>query len=256
MRRRWALDHRRLGGLLLRVTPSFAIAFIAGLLSFLSPCVLPLIPSYVGFLTGLTLEELEVRRGTALLHAIWFVAGFSVVFVALGATASALGVVLLHSQVWIGRVGGVIVILFGLYLLGILRPAFLMRDRRIELARKPLGYAGSALVGVTFGAAWTPCIGPILGAILTMAAAQASLALGAGLLTAYALGLAVPFLVAAVALDRFLVWFQKFRPYLVWVERVAGVLLIVLGLLLVTDRFTLLASWLQGLTPEFLKSRL
>jgi len=238
------------------VTPSFAIAFIAGLLSFLSPCVLPLIPSYVGFLTGLTLEELEVRRGTALLHAIWFVAGFSLVFVALGATASALGVVLLHSQVWIGRVGGVIVILFGLYLLGILRPAFLMRDRRIELARKPLGYAGSALVGVTFGAAWTPCIGPILGAILTMAAAQASLARGAGLLTAYALGLAVPFLVAAVALDRFLVWFQKFRPYLVWVERVAGVLLIVLGLLLVTDRFTLLASWLQGLTPELLKSRL
>jgi len=238
------------------VTPSFAIAFIAGLLSFLSPCVLPLIPSYVGFLTGLTLEELEVRRGTALLHAIWFVAGFSLVFVALGATASALGVVLLHSQVWIGRVGGVIVILFGLYLLGILRPAFLMRDRRIELARKPLGYAGSALVGVTFGAAWTPCIGPILGAILTMAAAQGSLALGAGLLTAYALGLAVPFLLAAMALDRFLVWFQKFRPYLVWVERVAGVLLIVLGLLLVTDRFTLLASWLQGLTPAFLKSRL
>ena len=238
------------------MTPSFAIAFIAGLLSFLSPCVLPLIPSYVGFLTGLTLEELELRRGTALLHAIWFVAGFSVVFVALGATASALGVVLLHSQVWIGRVGGAIVILFGLYLLGVLRPAFLMRDRRIELARKPLGYAGSALVGVTFGAAWTPCIGPILGAILTMAAAQASLVLGAGLLTAYALGLAVPFLLAAVALDRFLVWFQKFRPYLVWVERVAGVLLIVLGLLLVTDRFTLLASWLQGLTPEFLKSRL
>jgi cytochrome c-type biogenesis protein len=240
----------------LRVTPSFAIAFIAGLLSFLSPCVLPLIPSYVGFLTGLTLEELEVRRGTAVVHAVWFVAGFSLVFVALGATASAVGVVLLHSQVWIGRVGGVIVILFGLYLIGVLRPAVLMRERRIEFARKPLGYAGSALVGVTFGAAWTPCIGPILGAILTMAAAQASLVQGAGLLTAYALGLAVPFLLAAAALDRFLVWFQRFRPYLVWVERIAGILLIVLGLLLVTDRFTLLASWLQGLTPEFLKSRL
>ena len=238
------------------MTPSLAIAFIAGLLSFLSPCVLPLIPSYVGFLTGLTLKELEVRRGTALLHAIWFVAGFSLVFIALGATASALGVALLHSQVWIGRAGGVVVILFGLYLLGVLRPAVLMRERRIGLARKPLGYAGSALVGVTFGAAWTPCIGPILGAILTMAAAQASLAQGAGLLTAYALGLAVPFLIAAVALDRFLVWFQKFRPYLVWVERIAGVLLILLGILLVTDRFTLLASWLQGLTPEFLKSRL
>ena len=238
------------------MTPSFAIAFIAGLLSFLSPCVLPLIPSYVGFLTGLTLEELEVRRGTALVHAVWFVAGFSLVFVALGATASALGVVLLHSQVWIGRVGGVVVVLFGLYLIGVLRPAALMRERRIELARKPLGYAGSALVGVTFGAAWTPCIGPILGAILTMAAAQTSLARGAGLLTAYALGLAVPFLLAAAALDRFLVWFQKFRPYLVWVDRIAGILLIVLGVLLVTDRFTLLASWLQGLTPAFLKSRL
>ncbi|HYL21868.1 MAG TPA: cytochrome c biogenesis protein CcdA [Gemmatimonadales bacterium] len=238
------------------MTPSFAIAFIAGLLSFLSPCVLPLIPSYVGFLTGLTLEELEVRRGTALVHAVWFVAGFSLVFVALGVTASALGVALLHSQVWIGRVGGVVVVLFGLYLIGVLRPAALMRERRIELARKPLGYAGSALVGVTFGAAWTPCIGPILGAILTMAAAQASLARGAGLLTAYALGLAVPFLLAAAALDRFLVWFQKFRPYLVWVDRIAGILLIVLGVLLVTDRFTLLASWLQGLTPEFLKSRL
>ena len=235
---------------------SFVVAFTAGLLSFLSPCVLPLIPSYVGFLTGLTLEELEVRRGTALLHALWFVAGFSVIFIALGATASALGVLLLRSQVWIGRIGGVVVILFGLYLLGVLRPGLLMRERKVQLARKPLGYLGSAFVGVTFGAAWTPCIGPILGAILTLAAAQASVGHGAALLTAYSAGLALPFLVTALALDRFLAWFQRFRPYLAWVERVAGILLILLGLLLVTDRFTLLASWLQGLTPEFLKSRL
>ena len=238
------------------MTPSFALAFVAGLLSFLSPCVLPLIPSYVGFLTGLTLEELEVRRGTALAHALWFVAGFSLIFIALGATASALGVLLLRSQVWIGRIGGVVVILFGLYLLGVLRPALLMRERKVQLARKPLGYLGSAFVGVTFGAAWTPCIGPILGAILTLAAAQASVGHGAALLTAYSAGLALPFVVTALALDRFLAWFQRFRPYLVWVERIAGGLLILLGLLLVTDRFTLLASWLQGLTPEFLKSRL
>jgi len=238
------------------VTPSFALAFVAGLLSFLSPCVLPLIPSYVGFLTGLTLEELEVRRGTALAHALWFVAGFSLIFIALGATASALGVLLLRSQVWIGRIGGVVVILFGLYLLGVLRPALLMRERKVQLARKPLGYLGSAFVGVTFGAAWTPCIGPILGAILTLAAAQASVGHGAALLTAYSAGLALPFVVTALALDRFLAWFQRFRPYLVWVERIAGGLLVLLGLLLVTDRFTLLASWLQGLTPEFLKSRL
>ena len=238
------------------MTPSFAIAFVAGLLSFLSPCVLPLIPSYVGFLTGLTLDELEVRRGTALLHAAWFVAGFSAVFIALGATASALGVWLLHSQVWIGRVGGIVVILFGVYLLGVLRPAWLLRERRLQLARKPWGYAGSAAVGISFGAAWTPCIGPILGAILTLAATEGSAGHGAGLLGAYALGLAVPFLAAALALDRFLGWFQRFRPYLPWVERSAGALLIILGLLLVTDRFTLLASWLQGLTPAFLKSRL
>lgn len=238
------------------MTPSFALAFVAGLLSFLSPCVLPLIPSYVGFLTGLTLEELEVRRGTALAHALWFVAGFSLIFIALGATASALGVLLLRSQVWIGRIGGGVVILFGLYLLGVLRPAVLMRERKVQLARKPLGYLGSAFVGVTFGAAWTPCIGPILGAILTLAAAQASVGHGAALLTAYSAGLALPFMVTALALDRFLAWFQRFRPYLVWVERIAGGLLILLGLLLVTDRFTLLAGWLQGLTPEFLKSRL
>jgi len=238
------------------VIPTVGLAVAAGLLSFLSPCVLPLIPSYVGFLTGLSLEQLEVRRGTALVHALWFVTGFSLIFVALGATASVLGVLLLRYQVWIGRLGGVLVILFGLYLLGVLRPQFLLQQRQIQLARKPVGYVGSAIVGVTFGAAWTPCIGPILGAILTLAAAQASVGHGIALLAAYSVGLAMPFLATALALDRFLVWFQRFRPYLVWVDRVAGLLLLALGLLLVTDRFTLLATWLQGLTPAALKSRL
>ncbi len=235
---------------------SLAVAFAAGVLSFLSPCVLPLIPSYVGFLTGMTAEELQVRRGTALLHAVWFVGGFTLIFVALGASASALGVALLASQHWIARIGGVLVILFGLYLLGVLRPAFLMRERRVHLARKPLGYLGSSLAGVAFGAAWTPCIGPILGGILTLAATRASVGQGTALLGVYALGLAIPFLATAFALDRFLVWFQRVRPYILWVERVAGALLILLGLLLVTDRFTLLAGYLQGLTPEFLRSRL
>jgi len=235
---------------------SLFVAFAAGLLSFLSPCVLPLIPSYVGFLTGLSAEELQLRRGTALLHAVWYVAGFGLIFILLGASASALGALFLRSQVWIARVGGVLVILFGTYLLGMLRPAFLMRERRIHLVRKPLGYVGSSVAGVAFGAAWTPCIGPILGAILTLAATRSSIAQGMGLLAVYTLGLALPFLLTALALDRFLVWFQRFRPYLVWVERVSGVLLILLGILLVTDRFTLLANWLQGLTPEFLRSKL
>src|SRR3989449_10237718 len=121
----------------------------------------------------MTVEEVERRRGTALLHAVWFVAGFSLVFVLLGAGASAVGHVLRDYQFWLGRIGGVLLILFGIYLLGILRPAFLMREWRIELARKPLGYFGSRVVGFTFGAAWTPCIGPILGGILTLAATQA-----------------------------------------------------------------------------------
>lgn len=235
---------------------SFAVAFLAGLLSFLSPCVLPLIPSYVGFLTGMTVEELQARRGTAVLHALWFVGGFSLIFMGLGASASALGAFLLQYQVWLGRIGGVLVILFGLYLLGILRPAFLMRERRVELARKPLGLFGSGLVGLAFGAAWTPCIGPILGAILTLAATRGSVTQGTALLSVYALGLAIPFLLTAFALDRFLLWFRHFRAYIIWVERVSGALLLVLGILLVTDRFTLLAGYLQGLTPAFLKSRL
>src|SRR3989442_5000837 len=138
VRGRRSVDARGLGGLLLRVTPSFAIAFAAGLLSFLSPCTLPLIPSYVGFLTGLSADQLEVRRGTALLHALAFVAGFSGVFIALGASASALGALLLHWQVWIGRIGGVLVILFGLYLLRVVQPAFLTRERRLQLAHQAI----------------------------------------------------------------------------------------------------------------------
>jgi cytochrome c-type biogenesis protein len=235
---------------------SFAVALAAGLLSFLSPCVLPLIPSYVGFLTGMSVEELQVRRGTALLHALWFVAGFSLIFMALGASASALGYLLGQYQLWIGRVGGVLVIFFGLYLLGVLRPAFLMRERSIQLSHKPLGYMGSALVGFAFGAAWTPCVGPILGGILTLAASRGTVGQGTALLGVYALGLAIPFLFTAVALDRFLVWFQRFRSYIRWVDRIAGAILVVLGLLLVTDRFTVLAGYLTRLTPEFLRSRL
>ena len=235
---------------------SFIIALGAGILSFLSPCVLPLIPSYIGFLTGMSVDQLEVRRGTALLHALWFVAGFSLIFLILGATASALGALFNQYQGWIGRIGGVLLIFFGLYLIGVLRPAFLMRERSFHFNQKPVGYLGSALVGVAFGAAWTPCIGPILGGVLTLAAARATMGEGVALLGAYALGLAIPFVLTAVALDRFLVWFQRFRPYIVWVDRVAGVVLIALGILLVTDRFTLLAGYLQGLTPEFLRSRL
>lgn len=233
-----------------------AIAFGAGLASFLSPCVLPLIPSYITFITGMTLDDVPRARRVALVHALLFVLGFSLIFLALGASATLIGRLLVTYRVWISRVGGLLVLAFGLYLLGLFKLDAFARERRIHITDKPLGYLGTVVVGIAFGAGWTPCIGPILGAILTLAATRSSVAQGTALLAVYSLGLALPFLLTAFALDRFLVWFQRFRPFLVWVERISGILLILLGILLVTDRFTLLANWLQGLTPEFLRSRL
>jgi cytochrome c-type biogenesis protein len=233
-----------------------AVAFAAGLLSFLSPCVLPLVPSYVGFLTGMTLPEMENRRRVALLHALFFVAGFSLVFILLGASATALGRALNYYQVWLQRIGGLLIIGFGLVCLGVLKPAWLTQERRLQLEHKPVGYLGSALVGMAFGAGWTPCIGPVLGAILGLAATSADLSRGMLLLAVYSAGLAVPFLIAAVAVEQFLDWFQRFRRYLPWVMRISGALLVLVGVLLLTGEFTRMAGWLQTLTPEFLRRQL
>jgi len=234
----------------------FAVAFAAGVLSFLSPCVLPLVPSYLGFVTGMTLEEISGRRRLAMLHSALFVAGFSLVFVLLGASATALGSALKYYQVWLQRVGGVLIIAFGLYAMGVIKLRFLMQEQRVHLDRKPLGYLGSVLVGMAFAAGWTPCIGPILGGILGMAATQGDVAHGTALLATYSAGLAVPFLVATWAMEGFLDWFQRFRRYLPWVTRLSGALLVFVGLLMVTGEFTRLAGWLQGLTPAFLRGRL
>ena len=234
----------------------FVVAFMAGLLSFLSPCVLPLVPSYVGFITGMTLPEMAGRRRVALTHALLFVLGFSLIFVILGASATALGQALNYYQVWLQRVGGVLIILFGLLCLGVFKVGLLNQERRVHLERKPVGYLGSALVGMAFGAGWTPCIGPVLGGILGLAATTNDVARGMQLLAAYSAGLAVPFLIAAVAVESFLDWFQRFRRYLPWVMRLSGILLIVVGVLLVTGEFTRLAGWLQGLTPDFLREKL
>jgi cytochrome c-type biogenesis protein len=234
----------------------FMVAFLAGLLSFLSPCVLPLVPSYVGFITGMTLPEVTGRRRAALTHALLFVAGFSLVFVLLGASATALGRALNYYQVWLQRVGGVLIILFGLLCLGVFKVGLLTQERRLHLERKPVGYLGSLLVGMAFAAGWTPCIGPVLGGILGLAATSSDVTRGMQLLAAYSAGLALPFLIAAVAIDSFLDWFQRFRRFLPWVMRVSGVMLIVVGVLLVTGEFTRLAGWLQSLTPDFLRERL
>lgn len=234
----------------------FMVAFAAGVLSFLSPCVLPLVPSYIGFVAGMSAPEAVSRRRLAVLHSGLFVLGFSIVFMLLGVTATALGQMLNAYQVWLQRIGAVLIIAFGLYCLGIFRLGFLEREQRIHLEDKPVGYLGSVLVGMAFAAGWTPCIGPVLGGILGLAATQADMSRGLVLLGAYSLGLAVPFLLAAFALDSFLNWFKNFRRHLGVVQKASGVLLIVVGVLLLTGEFTKLAGWLQTLTPEFLRERL
>lgn len=238
------------------VTLGALIAFSAGLLSFLSPCVLPLIPSYVTFITGMSLDEVQHARRAALVHALLFIFGFTLIFLALGATASVFGRVLLAARDWISRVGGALIIVFGLYLLGVFNIRAFSQERRVHLANKPVGYLGTVLVGIAFGAGWTPCIGPILGSILIYTSSAADLGRGLVLLSMYSLGLAIPFLLAAVAINRFLAAFARFRSAMVWVNRVGGVLLIVIGVLLLTNYFTLLAGYLQAITPEALRSRI
>jgi cytochrome c-type biogenesis protein len=239
-------------------TPALGIliAFLGGLLSFLSPCVLPLVPSYLGFVTGLTFDEMSGRRRIAMVHAALFVLGFTLIFLLFGASATALGRVLKYYDVWLQRVGGALIVVFGLYCLGVLRLGFLDRDARVHIDRKPLGYLGSVLVGMAFAAGWTPCIGPVLGGILGLAATQEQLGRGMVLLASYSMGLAVPFLVAAFAVETFLDWFQRFRKHLRWIQRVSGLLLLLVGILLMTGQFTRMAAWLQSLTPAFLRSRL
>jgi len=232
------------------------ISFTAGLLSFLSPCVLPLIPSYVSFITGLSLDDVQRSRRVTLVHSLLFIAGFTIVFLILGATATVLGQVLLRQRDWVGRIGGVLVIVLGLYLLGVFNIGVLGADRRVHIANKPLGYLGTLLVGMAFAAGWTPCIGPILGGVLTYTASSADLNRGLVLLFAYSLGLAVPFLLAALMIDRFMELFQRYRGALVWMSRASGVLLVIVGLLMITGSMTVLSAWLQRFTPEMLRSRL
>lgn len=231
---------------------SVGMAFLAGLVSFLSPCVLPLVPSYVTYVTGMTLNELTTQgqiaaRRRAALHAGLFVLGFGLVFVALGATATMLGATLRRSLPLIQQVGGVVIALFGLYLLGVLRLPVLMRERRVQLASKPAGLAGTVVAGAAFGAGWTPCVGPVLASILLYSGMQATMLQGILLLVAYTLGLGLPFFVSAVGLNWYLAGAKHLRRWLVPLERAAGALLILAGVLLFTGRFTILSNFLAGL---------
>jgi cytochrome c-type biogenesis protein len=234
------------------------VAMLAGLLSFLSPCVLPLLPSYISFIAGVSFEELQGRvansrtRRAILVNSLCFVAGFSLVFVALGAGATLVGQALFTHQSLIRRIGGALVILMGLYVAGWLRIPFLMREWRAELHNRPAGYLGALLTGITFAAGWTPCIGPILGSILTLASMSQTASTGIVMLAAYSFGLAVPFLASSLAMDRFLIFFDRFKRFLPVVTKASGVILILVGVLLFTDYFAVLSRLAFSLTPEWL----
>jgi cytochrome c-type biogenesis protein len=230
---------------------SLIAAFSAGLLSFVSPCVLPLVPSYISYITGLSVEQLtdaseRVKfKKAIILNSLLFIAGFSSVFIAFGASASLLGQVLITYQDHIRRFGGALIVLFGLYLLGILNLNFLKMEHRFQFRSRPAGYLGSYLIGVAFAAGWTPCVGPVLGSILLYAGTTDSLASGVVLLTAYSLGLGLPLFLTALGVDRFLAYFKEVRMYLWGVSTVSGVLLVIVGVMIYANSLTTVTSFLE-----------
>lgn len=229
-------------------------SFLAGITTFLSPCVLPLIPAYLSFITGYSLDELKegernlkpllrrsaTHRQALILNTVFFVSGFTVVFILLGASATYLGSFLKEKRDFLRIIGGIVIILLGLHLTGIYRFKFLYQEKRIHLKSKPLGYIGSFIAGLAFASGWTPCVGPILSSILILASTQETVTKGIILLFAYSLGLGIPFFLVVLAVNRFLLLFAKAKKFIRSTEIIAGVILIFLGILLVTNRLHLL----------------
>ncbi len=237
------------------------VAFSAGLFSFLSPCVLPLFPSYLSFITGMSVDRLTAdadasERSRVLGHSAAFVAGFTVVFVSLGASFSAAGQFFFDYRDAIRIGGGLLIVVFGLYIAGVLRIGVFGRYAQVSLKNKPAGFLGSFAVGLTFAIGWTPCVGPVLGSILTLAGNDRTVQQGVALLLAYSAGLGVPFLLFSLALGRFLRFFKGYRPFIPTVERVAGVLLVAVGALVASNYYVVLNSWAISLTPDWLLKRL
>lgn len=232
---------------------SFTLAFLAGVFSFLSPCVLPLVPSYVSFITGMSFEDLTGSadrkrvRNLTITNSLVFISGFSAVFIALGASSSAAGLILFQYQEWIRIIGGILIIIFGLFIAGFLKLDFLMRERKVRLGGKPAGYIGTFAIGMTFAAGWTPCIGPILGSILLFASAKGSAVYGIKLLSVYSLGLALPFFISSLAINSFLSYSKKFQRYMRVIMIISGILLIAFGIILLLNRL----KDIVGLLPDF-----
>lgn len=229
-------------------------AFIAGLISFLSPCVLPLIPGYISFISGASLKELtgpetiKEARKKAVINSIFFVLGFSVVFISLGASATAIGKLLVLYKRPLSIIAGIIIIILGLHMTGIIRIPALYSEKRIQINTKPLNFLGAFVIGIAFAFGWTPCIGPILAGILTVAAAQETVWRGILLLSMYSLGLAIPFLITAFSITLFFKMFDKIKKSLNIIEWIAGALLIIIGVLIITGWLTIVASWFSSLT--------
>lgn len=226
-------------------------AFVAGLLSFLSPCVLPLVPGYVSLISGASIESMAAHERkllrSVMLNSVMFILGFSLVFILLGAGATVLGQVVGRFRRDLTFVAGLIIIVFGLHLTGLLKIKALYMDKRLHDIKGGSSPLGAFVVGFAFAFGWTPCIGPILAGILTLAAAEETVTKGMGLLAVYSLGLAVPFLLTSLGIDRFLSFYGRFRRHLHAVEVVSGVLLIVIGGLVLTGRFTVLSGYLSFL---------
>lgn len=232
---------------------SFPLAFLAGVLSFLSPCVLPLVPSYVSFITGISFEDLTADvdrkrvRYLTITHSLAFIFGFSSIFITLGVSSSGIGRLLFDYMDYIRIIGGIVVIIFGLFIAGILKFGFLMREIKFKIGGRPSGYIGSFLVGMAFAVGWAPCIGPILGTILIYASSQASAFYGFKLLLVYSLGLAIPFFILALAINSFLSYSKKLAKYMRWIMVFSGLILIVFGIMLLSNK----VREFSGLFPDF-----
>lgn len=235
---------------------SLFAAFGAGVLSFISPCVLPLIPGYLSFVSGVSLEEMRegnaaAARRQVLVSSIAFVVGFSILFIALGATASVIGRVLFEEKSLLGKIAGAVVIIFGLHTMHVFRIPFLETEKRVHASNRPAGILGAILIGMAFGFGWTPCIGPILSGILMLAGSKDTVLEGAVMLGVYSLGLGVPFLLTSVAIDRFFAVTARVRKHYRKIEIASGLLLVAIGLLIFTEQMTLITRYLDPYLPTF-----
>jgi len=232
---------------------SIATAFLAGLVSFLSPCVLPLVPGYISIISGSSLDQLKAQEKdsalfrTVLMNSIMFIIGFSITFILLGATATWIGQVFLRRRRLLGQLAGLILIVFGIHLMGIFKINFLYRDKRFHNVEKPRGLLGALVLGLAFAFGWTPCIGPILSGVLTIASTKQTVTEGMFLLAVYSAGLGIPFILTSLALNKFLTFYGRFKKHFHTVEVVSGALVVAVGVLILTGSLTRLATWFSFL---------